>query len=297
MPSDKRLKRMVQGAELTAQWLDDLGDVLEQGERPDIGAITDFARTLVDYQLPGIARHARRLAESLISNLPIEDSLVAMRLLSKAMQKRDQLSEGTRFELDAAVGVPFKTADLPPDLQESGSWSVLGQQLAEEDRLKVIKTYVFNQDSGNIGLNLAYFPPKTKVETPFRTGTAFHGTGSFYPGIRKSRVALTPESPSVFQLKSGMTIEQMISEFTERLAEIPWLTEIPILLESASLARGDEKLGLMDSTGAVPISDNAAGYRMLAITGNQPLPVFGIWDGSTFELIATGTPKDWRSIL
>jgi len=296
MASAKRQVRMVQGAELTVRWLDDLGDVLERGDRPDVGAISDFARTLVDYQLPGIARHARRVAELLLSNEPIEDAVVAMQLLSKAMLKRDSLPENVQIELDSAVGVPYKTADLPPELEQGGHWSVLGQILAEEDRLKVIKTYVVNQNSGALGMNLAYFPPGAKIENPFRTGTAFEGTGKFYPGIQMLRVALSPRAPSRFLLPSGVNIAEMNRSFANLLGQIPWLAEMPVLLHEVTVIRGTYQLGILDASGAVPLADESEAYRMLAITGNQPMRLFGIWNGVVFAPVATGIEQDWRSI-
>jgi hypothetical protein len=69
--------------------------------------------------------------------------------------------------------------------------------------------------------------------------------------------------------------------YAAALACHPWLEGFPVLLQAGRLVRRDDAWAVRDAADhLVPahLRDEAA-WRLLALSGGQPLPLFGEWDG------------------
>jgi hypothetical protein len=275
-------------------WLQDLVRHGLTDDRVRTYAFWDrMAARMVDAQAPGVARRLRGLAGIPMQGKPdwaerLLDELAALYLLAEAYPRLETLPEETQADLRTGVGWPVKQEELQARRGLTDTWHVLGQLLEVDDRLHSRRVWLHGERCGRKALLLDFAHGKPEFEHSFSTGTAFTGTLVYYPGALPLRAAVRQRQATRFDadLLTGFdcdAIAVMLDRYANALARNPWVGRLPFGLRAVTPYTVQERTFLRDATGAVlPVSARVHPWLFAAVSGDQPIPVFGEWDGSDF---------------
>lgn len=299
-------------------------DSLETGlatlaTQPD--SIENAAARAVDGKLASIGRQLRLLAARPQKDGEwhelLLDKLASFHLAVQAFQNREKLSEPHRFDLLAVAGVPLRK-DFIQKIGETvrDSWVAVGQNSFAEDGLMVRKTWLFGQKTTRFALILEYSPENQPFLEDWLTGFQYDGELVFYPSGHPQRAIVKSVEISdklAAPLAGFSFFEKMGEQYSAALAAQPWLAELPIILENCriipdsgrsgaepvSQKGGKNDFSLLDAEG-FSVKINCApetGWRLLAISGGQPMTIFGTWTGESFSADSIFSDKKWRDLV
>jgi Family of unknown function (DUF5691)/SWIM zinc finger len=283
-----------------AAGLDDLSlwiaDLVRQGFA-SLGARSsnlweDQARRMIDAQAPGAARRLRQIDEMSLggedwqSNLL--DRLARLHLLVEGFRRQAELPPNVAEDVRATIGF---NADL--DVVRAGAgirdfWQVIGQSVAVEDRLTVLRTWLIGRDTGRPALVLDFAAGGKPLDLSLPPGVVLDADLAFFPGSAPLR-ALVKErhaTPSPLEtLSGGSTIASAFEAYGSALAKNPWMELYPIILDDVVLREDDGAWWARDVSGAtVPLSKRfQGGWRLLALGGGRPVTLCGEFDGSAVD--------------
>ncbi|MBF9140541.1 DUF5691 domain-containing protein [Hymenobacter properus] len=298
----KRMARMAAGAEDLAAWLEDLmrAGLATLDQQPAKFWESQAAR-LVDNQLPGLAAVVRELATLRHAHADWPARMLGrlgeLYLLVRAFQNLPQLSPEARPEILQQVGVNLKKEDLlataPP---VADAWRILGQFRWEEDRLTARRTWLHGRHTGRTALVLEFSFGGQPFGTPFIPHGSYLGELAFYPGLLPLRAAPVQVkfdgTVPLGAVPAGQTISQLLYDYADAMARLPWLREWPATLSEVlptPLPDGRWQLNHATETGTLPLrlTDEDFGWQLLAESGGQPLTLFGEWDGQAFRPLSS----------
>ena len=297
-----RLARMAQGADELEAWLLDL---LRHGLATLDQQPTRFwenqAARLVDNQLPGLAGALRALATLRHTHADWAARLLArlgeVYWLVRAFQNHAQLPAATRQEVLQQVGIALKKEDLAAyGAPVADEWRVVGQYSWEEDRLMARRSWLRGLATGRYALVLEFAFGSQPFATPLVPHGRYPGELLFYPGslpLRAAPVALAFAGSAPGQAPpAAQPPGQLLTEYARALAGQSWLREWPVTLAQVVPVRqptGSWLLAHPTDPVALPLrfSDSDVPWRLLALTGGQPVTLFGEWDGRAFRPLGT----------
>lgn len=274
-----------------------LGDLLRQGLAAVRSQPTSFwdtaAARLVDAQAPGLARQIRLLAEAANSSDNWQERLLAgigrVHLLIQAYQRLDLLAEDVRADVRTAVGWTTAKDDLLKLPTVRDTWSVLGQIVEEEERLKARKSWLRGVQTGRFAMILEYAAGNEAFDAGLTAGIRFEADLVYYPGGRPLRALVRERFGSASQATAIAGLElisQAEAEYALAMASCPWLEQLPLSLSGVvPVCRQGQAGGgrwfLRDREGReMPLhSRRGCGWHLLAVSGGLPIAVFGEWDG------------------
>jgi hypothetical protein len=122
------------------------------------------------------------------------------------------------------------------------------------------------------------------IDPTFVPGTAFDGTLVFFPSEAPLR-AIVKERTAAVEWPSDIgyaDISEAVTATVAADARMPWLEGQPVLLRDATPTTLTPAQ-VRDATGrAMALSTRfRERWRLLAVSGGSPVPVFGEWDGET----------------
>jgi hypothetical protein len=296
LPPDARSRRAADrdgkiraGLDALEVWLRDL---LRQGLAGAQGQPRAFWETaaarLVDAQAPGLARMVRSLADQAVSGEGWQERMIQqmarLYLAMEGYRRIGTLPEDTQADLRSLVGINVKQETL---LQEAGvrdTWLVLGRVVEEETNLKVQRVWLWGQSTGRPALVLSFAAAGGTLDASLAPGMALPAELVFYPGayplraLVRSREAaqnLTVEMPGCANLAAAT------AGFAAALARFPWLERFPMALSRVTPLREDGEWVLYDGQNrrAALARHFLHGWTLLALSGGNPLGVFGEWNG------------------
>lgn len=252
-----------------------------------------MAARMVDAQAPGVARRLRGLAAVPMQGRPdwaerLLDELAALYLLAEAYAQLETLPEETQADLRAVVGWPVKQDELQTLRGLNDTWHVMGHLLEVDDRLHTRRVWLHGERTGRKALLLDFAHGKPEFEHSFSLGSGFAGTLVFYPGAVPLRAALRQRQATRINadLLTGFDcddIATLLDRYAGALARNPWVGRLPFGLRAVTPYAVQDRTFLRDATGAVlPVSARVHPWYYAAVSGNQPIPVFGEWDGADF---------------
>ena len=295
---EERERRVAAGVEELARWLRDL---VRQGlstaaSRPASHWETMAAR-LVDAQAPGAARLVRQLATIPASGEGWPDRLLdrmaRLHLLLDAYWRIDTLPSDLAADVRTTLGWTTPQESLLELDGVRDQWGVVGRRVTEEDRLRMQRTWLLGRVTGRSALILQFAPLGTgKVETQpidptLVPGTAFDGTLVFFPSTVPLRAIIKDRGGSVSWTpdQGHATIADAVAATSDANARLPWIERHPVLLRGAMITASASSPRLVDS-GRHSLAVSTAfrdRFRLLAVTGGAPAPVFGEWDGDSLR--------------
>ncbi|MBN1890504.1 MAG: SWIM zinc finger family protein [Thermoflexales bacterium] len=281
-------------------WLRDLvrqGLAWAQTQRPKFWETA--AARMEDAQAPGLARMLQELPGVYSSGEGWQDRLLErlgrLHLLVEAYKRLDRLPEAVQADLRSAIGWTQSQDDLLAGPGVSDCWLVLGQRVEIEKKLQAQRTWLWGQLGGRAALVWQFAYGKQALDTSLVPGTALEAELAFYPSAYPLRALVKARQAVISQMDvtgGYETIAAAVEAYTVALSHNPWIRQFPWLLQNVVVTQqpGD-RYGACDRAGhLVDLSPQfthtyfdygRGGWVLLALSGGQPLSLFGEWDGSS----------------
>jgi hypothetical protein len=248
-----------------------------------------MAARLVDAQAPGLARRLRDLA-----GLPgtgagwqerLAEQIGRLYLLMEGYRRQAAQSPEARADLRAGVGWAMSQELVMAEPGVRDHWLVLGQRIEQEERLRARHTWLWGQSTGRAALLLDFAASGQDLEPGFPPGLDADLTLAFYPGAYPLRAVVKHKHAVQTQkaMQGYANLASAAAAYGRALARNPGLETFPVALADVRLCAHAERLWVRDRAGeAWPLSLRFAAYwRLQALSGGQPVGVFGEWDGHT----------------
>jgi len=303
----QRLARRQAGAEDLATWLLDLlrAGVADLGSKPGSFWESQAAR-LVDNQLPGLAAALRELADYPTAGPHWAANLLGrlgeVYLLVRAFLNRDNLAPAAQQEITQQVGTAVKKDELladPTALVIADTWRVLGQHTWPEERLTARRSWLYGQNSGRTALVLEFAFGNQPFATPLLVQSTYAGELAFFPGLLPMRavpITLTRQANPTSKRPALHSAGTLLDAYATALAHQPWLRELPASLRAVVTrsAAGTWEAYDTEMAATLPLRlpDDARGWHLLALSGGQPLALFGEWDGRALRVLSYWLPAE-----
>lgn len=288
-----RLDRAAHGLEDLELWLH---DTMRRGlatlVAEDPAAFAHIASRMADASLPGLSRTLRLLGQ-VSPNRPdwaerMLEVLAQCYLAVRAFRKREEMTDAFLVDLQTFLGISMRRDEvLATGERISDDWMVVARKEEPlEDSNQVRRTWLLGLRTRQMALLLDFDFARQGFPPGFEAGTVQRGMLAYYPSAWPQR-ALVPdglmhlESP-VEQITGFNRLSELADAYTAALAANPWLTHFPAVLSDLVPLIEKERFYLCDAEGALlPLSVlHNTGWQLLALSGGQPVAVFGEWDGS-----------------
>jgi len=288
----QRLEEMLEGSETLENWLLDLtrqglAQALQQG--PDLWL--QMSARMVDSKLGGLAKRLRQVPALL--QLPdwetrLAAELGALFLFVRSFKKIETLKPAMQCELLQIAGVNLKKEEV---LKQSGVWDdwlVLSQVTGTEENLNFRRVWLWGQTSLRPALLLDYSFGDAGFDTRWQTAIAFEGEVVFYPGtfpLRALVKTIEVQNKPVAEPEGFSSFPDFLKAYAEALSQNPWLGQFPAVLKNVIPAVRQHQWYLLDHARDRQLllqTEAMTGWKLLALSGGNPLTVFGEWDGFVF---------------
>jgi hypothetical protein len=249
------------------------------------------AARLLDAQAPGIARLAREMAAAAASGAGWESRLLErmakLYLLIEGFKRINNLPPATQAEIRTLIGWTQNQDELSSETGVRDSWTILGQRVEEEDRLRAQRVWLWGEQSGRAAMILHFAHAQQPLDASFVTGSVVEAELVFYPGAYPLRAIVKQRYGAHARLEriSGYAnIADASKAFASAMALNPWLEIFPTpLLNVTPLRRGDVWF-VRDADGRVlKLAQRFEfGWTTLALSGGHEIDIFGELDGESF---------------
>lgn len=254
-----------------------------------------MAARMIDAQAPALAQRLQRCSEARFSGGAWQEKLLRevsrLHLLLEAYARKESLSSELQADIAAHIGETTKQAELLTQDGITDDWLVLGQSLEEREAMRTQRTWLYGVQHQRYALLLDFAIANQAMTLRPPLGSCFNAELVFYAStwavralVKKDNgaVAVTPE------ISSFIPIESALFAFQSQLAQSPWLSSYPWALSEVIPVRQNEQWLLVDNAlTALPLRINETqGWHLLAVSGGQPVNIFGEWDGETLLPLA-----------
>jgi hypothetical protein len=283
------------------------------------------AARLVDAQAPGLARLIRECA-SLTSSQgnwqePLLNRIATIYLIARSFKQIAHLPPDMEADVMAAVGFNQSQDALLTEEGIRDHWYVIGQSIYTEDRLRVQKSWLIGADTKRKALVLSFAHGTAPFDVLLVPGHSYEAELVFYPSRYPLRALIkTKNSEAPPAMPEGeLSIEEALGQYSEALAQIPWLEEMPFLLSGQTLVstpqtsaaaagqvttirsssnrtnanissanQSSHTIFLTDQMGAgLPLNTRGvSGWQLMAFASGHPVSVFGEFDGISLKPLA-----------
>jgi hypothetical protein len=276
----ERMALMDGGMDDFARWLTDLARSGTAAARHQSYAWWDAtAARLVDAQLPGLAEDVRSVG-GVVSGRPdwADRLLVALGrwwTASRAWSSRGRLDEAQMGDLRAYLGWSTSTESVRRADAVTDRWLVLGAHRSDDGRLQQQRTWLLGSACGETVQVLDFAAGGQVLPVARAVGATLDGTLARYPGAAMRR-ALFVDEPALAdepaRMPPGATLADAQLAAARAWGRNPWARRVPVVV-------GDARVGVdrvVDRDGAsMPLTEDAAVWPLLAMTGGHPCRVFG----------------------
>jgi hypothetical protein len=291
--TEARAARIAGGLEEADRWLHDLVRQGLAAARAHPWSWWDgMAARLVDAQAPGAAGAVRRMGGLVWSGgdwpARVLEQAGRLHLLARAWPRQDDLPAATRADLRTVVGWAWRSESVLAGPTVRDRWCVLARTVVEEEPLRVRRTWLWGTERGQPALVLEFVPPGAALPPPLPTGTALHAELAFHPGsvpLRALVASVHGEAAPLGAFPGWSTLDEALAAHAAAVAANPWLERWPLVLTAAVPERHEDAWLLRDTEGAVvPLAaEEAAAWKLLAVSGGHPVGVAGEWAGTALR--------------
>jgi hypothetical protein len=290
-----RLEKVQAGIEELQQWLKYLMRLGLSAQAVQSYRLWDqMAARLVDAQAPGLARWVRELA--VIPNsgegwqTRLLQRLARVHLLVEAFQRRGELPPPLQADVTTLVGIPPSKQTIFSQATVQDTWWVLGRRVETGDNLRIQRTWLWGVQGRCHALLLDFAAGNQLLDTSLEAGMYLDAALVFYPGVWPIR-ALIKERHGVTQGDTGVpdagfqSLSAAINSYAEVLSHYPWVEQYPMGLTGVLPTPAGQRWQLQDTQEQSVVSVSSQftrGWNLLAVSGGQPLNLFGEWDGEAF---------------
>lgn len=290
--SAERQRKVEAGLEELERWLRDLiRQGLAHAQKQPARYWDAMAARLVDAQAPGLARWVREMASMPASGEGWSERLLArlglLQLLLEGYRRLDSLPEPLQADIRSRIGWTWQEVDLPTESWMRDRWLVVGQRAYQEDAMRVRRAWLWGRHSRRWALVLDFAHQSQPMPPLPAPGTWLEAELGFFPGQYPLRALLRNSTPVEDRAMPPTLADGavLLKEYAEALAQQPWLEIQPAILAETMPVRGEANAWLLRDAGAhlLPCHPGFTDpWRLLALSGGQPLMVFGEWNGGQF---------------
>jgi hypothetical protein len=285
----ERAERVSGGlAELT-EWL---RDQVRVGLAGSAGATPESAAArMVDAQAKGVAGTLRGLAGIQASGDDWPARLLReyamLHLLARAHERLDTLAPGLAATVRSRIGYTTGRQEVLARPGVTDRWEVLGARDLTDGDVPGRRIWLRGRDTDRIAMVLTFLSGPAGWSDPdaarLRPGTEFSADLHFYPGQQPTRALIGTRHSDPARVKPPVPdggVDALLAGYAAGLAEDPWLTMWPALLEGTPVPPGGGRKTwyLADRAGsALPLADRDALWTLLAVSGGRPVTLAGEW--------------------
>lgn len=292
--AERRAQRIASGAaELEQRLADLLRGGLASAEGAGYGQWEETAARMVDAQAPGLASRVRELAATAGAGAGwasrMLEECALLHTLNQGCLRVDRLPEPLAATVRARVGVTTDTAALVASVPPvRDHWLILAQRDADDGRLITRRIWLHGRKTGRMALLLSYGAAGRAPELSLPVGLSIDADLVFHPSARPLRAALGARHAAPVPSPApppGGGAEAALRAYGEALRDDPWLEAWPVVLSAAVPVPGEEGGGagwqVADAEGESALAvdprcgDGAGLWRLAAVSGGRPVPVFG----------------------
>lgn len=297
---DAALQRGLEEVEL---WLHDLvrNGLADIQQRPK-ASWAQVAERLVDAGAGDLAGEVRRLADipASVSGWPerLLGRLGMLYLLIQGFERLDSLPSETQSDLRAAVGGHARPDVSSGDQGMRDRWHILSSQFAQERKQRIQKTWLWGESRNRAALILQRPHKGVSFDMRLVTGTVLDADVRYFPGTTpiRARIEQWHERVQPVIPPAGYeSVDQAVAAFSQALSANPWIGAFPALLQSTVAVRHGNSWALMDaSRRMMPLPAKYPHlWHLVALTRLGNAPVFGEWDGETFNPLSVWAGGRW----
>lgn len=250
-----------------------------------------IAARMVDAQAPGLARQLRELGGVVHSGSGWCDLVLErcgqLTLLLEGYDRIETLPVTVQADIRTQIGWSISQDEVLAGVAQADLWLVVGQQTQEEDRLQTRRTWLYGVTSAQFALVLDFVHGQQSFENSLLPGSGLEAELVFYPSAYPLRALIKTRQEAVSLRKTPpgqATIAAAIAAYSQALTQCPWIERFPLLLTAVVPQHSHERWLIQDQQGAVlPLSErleSTQGWQLLALSGGQPLALFGEWNGT-----------------
>ena len=283
-------KRVAERESLMSAGVDDfelwLHDLVRQGlataRRQPAGFWETAAARLVDAQLPGLADRVRAAGADIHARADWAPHLLGelgrWYLAIRAWRHRSELDAAAMGDLRTVLGWPRRRDEIGDRV--SDRWWVVGLSLEEDERLLSQRTWLYGERTGESVVLLDFAAAGQALKVAHVLGSVVDGEVARYPGGSPRRALLTGDEHKVTPgsgLPHATDVRTALGQAARWLAGNPWLRRIPLALAGMTVVPGDPPLLADPGGAALTLAPGTDLWQLLALSGGQPVPVFGEW--------------------
>jgi hypothetical protein len=290
-----RWKRIEDGTAELERWM---ADLLRRGlakfgpeQRKEWESM---AARMIDAQAPGLAPRVLEALALMSAGSArygdVVERIGLLQLINEGVRRRARMSPARLADLRAALGWPAEKEDvLATGEALSDHWLVLGQTTTEpEAKLTERRVWLRGVASRRDALLQEFSYAGKPWERAWRQGTQQRAELRFYAGSVPLR-AIAREVGDAHGASAAVAdgADVAFDTASQAFARNPWLPVVPLVLESATPFRDDDRWRLHSRAGSVPLRIEAgSGWSLLAFSGGHTLGAMGEWDGSALRLLS-----------
>lgn len=285
----QRASRVDQGVAELQTWL---GDRVREGLAELPARSHDFWATLaarmVDAQAPGLAGRVNRLA-ALVGHG--EDwpgrclsALGELHLLTRSWSRLAEQPEALQMGIRSLLGEAQSREAVLGGEPVIDCWGVLAVSLSEEGGLFTQRVWLRGMGTGRLALllNFAHRTQRGTLPMAYAPSRLLAGSLFFYPGATPLRALEGElEFAGVLSELPGQSIVQATTGYREQRRENPLLGVRPLVLGEVAVSFSEGRFWLNDDSHILPVNPTFRDWRLLAVSGGEPVNVFALWNGET----------------
>ncbi len=289
-----RAARIGAGLEELDRWLRDLvrGGLASAQTRP-FRDWDEVAARMVDAQAPGVGGQVRRMAGIVRSGDGWPGRLLVqagrLHLLVEAWSRFDTLPPETQADLRTVTGWSWTGEEVLAGPTTRDRWSVVARSIADEERFRIVRTWLAGAATGRVALILEFLSPYDPPPSALVLGTAVDADLAFFPGAWPQRALVARihgEAEPVAEWHGSPTVEDALAGHARALGANPWLDRLPMVLSDVSPVA--EGWRVRDRTGAAVrlVVDEPAWWTLVAVSGGGPVGLAGEWQDGALRALS-----------
>ncbi len=301
--AEKRMALVTRGIEQLDLWLEDLiRNGLASVATQPYSFWENQTAQMVDAQAPGLATRLRRMAFIPNASSDWPERLLAalgqLALLTQAFRSLDRLNPALQEDVRQLIGWNLDQDEVIARGERiHDNWMVVGQRLEEGKQLNTQYTWLLGCTTMRSALILQFSPPGLQFKESFLVGTSQHAELVYWPGAAPQRALLAARrgvlQPAQEQHVGFPSIEAFLHDVAHTLMRQPWQERFLCSLRDVVPFFSGDQWYIRDASGnGLPlVKNNDSHWRLLALSGGQPLTFFGEWDGEfiqPFGVISSG---------
>jgi hypothetical protein len=288
-PPEKTWLLMQSGIIELQAWLLDL---IRHGIADALARDTDywhtFAARMVDAKLSGIGRRIRGLAQMRALENAHEhllSEIAELYLFAQAFRQIENLPSSMQQEILSFSSVNLKKDEVLAQSGIQDTWFIIGQTEKMEENLRQRRTWLLGKETDTKALLLDFVFGNADFPEQWEVGKMIKGELVFYPGNFRQRALVKQHvfTGGEFALPGYAAWEDFLTDYAEALALNPWLSYFPLLIDDVVPMLENKRLFFIDTDQKkLPVNTSEENrWKLLAISGDHPIQVFGEWTGQT----------------